>query len=211
MRGATRARGRRREDSRVTHPRRANVTPVTPDWLERVRGREPAAMAEFFDRYFDLVFAVALRLSGDREQAEDLTQEVFYKVQRAAHTLDPARDPAPWLVGVTTNAFRDRWRSTAGRIARHSASLDDESALRQSIPSRTPGPVEEFVTGERARRLRDAIAALPDVLRTIVLLHDFAGWGHDRIAVALGVSHDAARKRYSRALAALRRGLEDLT
>jgi DNA-directed RNA polymerase specialized sigma24 family protein len=53
-------------------------------------------------------------------------------------------------------------------------------------------------------------AALPEGLRTLVALHDFAGWGHDRIAAALGITHDAARKRYSRALAQLRRGLEDL-
>jgi RNA polymerase sigma-70 factor (ECF subfamily) len=181
-----------------------------PGELERVRARDPEAMTAFFDRYFDLVFSVALRLSGDRGRAEDLTQEVFFKVHRAAHTLDPARDPAPWLVGITTNAFRDRWRSTAGRIDRHSASFDDDPALKETIAARTPGPVDDYVAAERERRLRAAIAALPEGLRTIVSLHDFAGWGHDRIAEALGITHDAARKRYSRALAALRRELEDL-
>ena len=198
----------------MTHPEPAAVTPAgawSPEGLERIRARDPEAMAAFFDRYFDLVYAVALRLSGDRDRAEDLAQEVFFKVQRAAHTLDPARDPAPWLVGITTNAFRDRWRSTAGRIDRHSASFDDDPALRDTVAARTPGPADDFVTGERERRVRDAIAALPDGLRTIVSLHDFAGWGHDRIAAALGITHDAARKRYSRALATLRRGLEDLT
>lgn len=197
----------------MTHPEPGAVTPVAamgPEVLERVRVRDPEAMASFFDRYFGLVYAVALRLSGDRDRAEDLAQEVFYKVNRAAHTLDPARDPAPWLVGITTNAFRDRWRSTAGRIDRHSASFDGDLVLRDTVAARTPGPVDDFVTGERERRLREAIAALPEGLRTLVSLHDFAGWGHDRIAEALGITHDAARKRYSRALATLRRGLEDL-
>jgi len=200
----------------VTHPEPAAVTPTGPAApasaaeLERVRARDPAALGAFFDRYFDLVFAVALRLAGDRDRAEDLAQEVFYKVSRAAHTLDPARDPAPWLVGITTNAFRDRWRSTAGRIERHSDSFDDDPLLRDTVAARTPGPVDTFVTGERERRVREAIAALPEGLRTIVTLHDFAGWGHDRIATALGITHDAARKRYSRALATMRRGLEDL-
>lgn len=194
----------------MTHPGPAHVTPLSPEWIERVRAREPEALGEFFDRYVDLVHGVARRLTGDRERAEDLVQEVFTKVLRAAPTLDPARDPAPWLVGVTTNAFRDRWRSTAGRIERHGASLDDDSALRERLASPEAGPVDAFVAGERARRVQEAIAALPEGLRTLIQLHDYAGWGHDRIATALGITHDAARKRYSRALAVLRGELEDL-
>jgi RNA polymerase sigma factor (sigma-70 family) len=180
------------------------------DVLEAVRRREAAAMSDFFDRYFDLVYGIAFRLTGNREAAEDVTQDVFLKVQSAAPTLDADRDPAPWLVGITTNAFRDRWRSVAGRMQRASVSLDGESGLRESLPGRAAGPEEIFLGRARDERVQSAIARLPEGLREVVVLHAYLGWSHDRIGDALGATHVAVRKRYSRGLAALAGLLEDL-
>jgi len=84
--------------------------------LERVRAREPEALAAFFERHFDRVYGLVYRLLGDRTIAEDMTQEVFLKVHRAAHQIDPARDPVPWLVTIAHNACRDLWRSNAWKL-----------------------------------------------------------------------------------------------
>lgn len=167
-------------------------------------------MAAFFDRYFDLVYGVALRLTGESTAAEDITQEVFSKVQSSAHTLDPRLDPAPWLVGITTNAFRDRWRSVADRIRRASVSLDGDRALHETLAARTPTPDEAYATRQREHRVQHAVVRLPADLREVVILHAYLGWGHDRIAELLGASHAAIRKRYSRGLRALAEMLEDL-
>ena len=81
--------------------------------LERVRARDPEALAAFFERYVDRVFGLVYRLLGDRTLAEDMTQDVFLKVHRAAHQLDPRRDPRPWIMTIAHNACRDLWRSAA--------------------------------------------------------------------------------------------------
>ncbi|MEP7029028.1 MAG: sigma-70 family RNA polymerase sigma factor, partial [Candidatus Eisenbacteria bacterium] len=100
--------------------------------LERVRVRDPEALATFFETYFDRVFSLVHRLLGDRTQAEDAVSEVFLKVHRAIDRLDPARDPMPWLVTIASNVCRDHWRSGAERMRRSAIPVDDP-AVRESL------------------------------------------------------------------------------
>jgi len=184
------------------------VPPPPREELERVRMRDRDALGRFFDRYFDQVFGLVLRLLGDRTAAEDVTQEVFFKVHRAAHQMDPARDPGPWLATIATNACRDVWRSGAYRLDRRSASLNDDPQLAETLGTRADDPERGAIARERERLVQDAIRALPEPLRMTILLHDYQGLSHPQIAELLGVEHAAARKRYSRALSALARRLK---
>jgi RNA polymerase sigma-70 factor (ECF subfamily) len=191
-------------------PRRDVGPPLEARILAGVRERKPEALAAFFERYFDQVFSLSFRLLGDRTAAEDLTQEVFLKIHRGAHQLDPARDPTPWVVAITYNACRDLWRSRAHRMDRRTASMDDEDTGLASTLSRDGDqPEQNMLRGERERLVQQAIAELPEALRTAIVLHDYQGLSHQEIAGITGVNHAAARKRYSRALAALGRLLED--
>ncbi len=191
-------------------PSVGRIEPPPPAVLEGVRQRDRAALSSFFDCYFDLVHGVAYRLTGDRTAAEDLTQDVFYKVQLAAHSLDPTRDPAPWLVRITRNALYDQRRSARDRLARASTSLDADPLLRNQLRGSAPSPEDTLMRQERDTRVQAAVARLPESLREVVVLHTFLGWGHDRIAEVIGASHAATRKRYSRALTVLADMLEDL-
>lgn len=176
----------------------------TPDraWLERVRLRDPEALGAFYDRYLDLVFGVAWRLLGDRTRAEDAASEVFLKVHRAADRLDPLRDPAPWLTTITTNVCRDVWRSGAYRMSRRAADVDDP-AQAASLSTGRNDPEADTIRGERERIVQEALLKLPESLRTTIVLHDYQGLDHRQVAEVLHIAHDAARKRYSRALAVL--------
>ena len=194
-------------DARNPAPAR-RVTPPEHGVLEAFRRREPAALEAFFDHYFDLVFGLVFRLLGNRAAAEDVTQEVFYKVYRAAERLDLARDPAPWIAAIAYNACRDLWRSVPQRIARHSGSIDD-AGLAETLTRGTNDPERDALAGERERLVQAAIAELPEQLRAPVVLHDYQGLSHQEIAELLGIEHAAARKRYSRALAALGGRLKD--
>ena len=177
--------------------------------LEAARRREPAALEAFFDVYFDHVYSLACRLLGDRTLAEDLTQEVLLKVHRALETLDPNRDPWPWLATIVHNACRDTWRSVAHRMARRSDSLDADPVRAERLAARGAGPEGELLERERGRLVREAIDRLPDAHRQMVLLYDYEGLSHPQVAERLGIEHAAARKRYSRALEALGRLLRD--
>lgn len=177
--------------------------------LEGVIARDPAALGRFFERWFDRVHGLAFRLLGDRTMAEDVTQDVFLRVHRAAHTLDPARDPGPWMMTITHNLCRDVWRSGAYRMGRASATLDDPHGVGATLRGPGDTPEAALLRAERERLVREALQSLPESLRVAVVLHDWAGLGHEEIARVTGIEHAAARKRYSRALVALGRALKE--
>jgi RNA polymerase sigma-70 factor (ECF subfamily) len=175
---------------------------------EALRRGEPAALARFFDATFDRVYGYVRRFVADEHQAEDLTQEVFLQVQRALASYDPLRDPRPWLFTIATNKLRDHWRAraAAGGVP---VSLDDEELGERLAAS--GAPPESASDGEEvARRVRAAIEALPPGLRATVLLRAFEGLTFEEVARVLERNEVAVRKRYSRALAALRESLGDL-
>src|SRR5262249_18398560 len=151
----------------------------------------------------DQVYALAYRLLGERVAAEDLTQEVFLKVHRAAPQLDANRDPGPWLATIATNACRDLWRSGAHRMGRRSDSLDDDTGLAERLTHRRDEPERDAIARERERLVQTAIDQLPEPLKVAVVLHEYEGLDHLEIAKLTGVNHAAARKRYSRALETL--------
>jgi RNA polymerase sigma-70 factor (ECF subfamily) len=176
--------------------------------LAGVRRRDPDALAAFFEQHFDRVHALVYRLLGDRHAAEDATQEVFLKIHRAAHTLDPSRDPLPWITTIAYNVCRDLWRSGAYRLSRQAASIDDPEHGDTQLTSRTDDPEQALLAAERIDQVQRAISALPETLRAVVVLREYQGASYEQIAEMTGTTPVAARKRYSRALAELGTMLE---
>jgi RNA polymerase sigma-70 factor (ECF subfamily) len=178
--------------------------------LEAVRRRDPEALGEFFELYFDRLYNVAYRLVGEHARAEDVMQEVFLKVQRAADQLDPERDPGPWLATLTRNACRERWRRAGRGVDRQARSLDDGSGLQQCLAAGDEGPEDQALRSERDRIVSSALMKLPVALREIVVLRDYHGMAHEEIATVVGARSATVRKRYSRALADLRQHLKGI-
>ena len=181
-----------------------STTPSVLD-LEGFQRREPAALEAFFEHYFDRVFSIVARLLGNRTAAEDAAQEVFIKIHRAAHTLDPARDPGPWVATIATNVCRDLWRSAPHRMDRRSASLDDTPGLADRLTTGIADPERDLLRSERARLVQEAVLELKEDFREVVLLRDYDGRSYEEIAAIVGANESAVRKRYSRALAELGR------
>lgn len=176
--------------------------PLPPGVLERAQAGDSDALGVFFDHYFDRVFGTVRRLVGGRDVAEDITQDVFLKIQRRIGRLDVSRDPAPWLYTVAANACRDYWRSRSWRMMRHSLPLDDPAAA-MAMGSHASDPEQVWLRAEEERCLQQAIERLPAPLRMTVVLHDCEGLGHQEIAEITGIKYAATRKRHSRALLAL--------
>lgn len=174
-----------------------------------VRAGDRDALAAFFECYFDRVFGLVFRLLGDRSAAEDVTQDVFFKVHRAAHQLDPDRDPGRWLTTIAYNACRDVWRSGAYRFGRRSASIEGDPVIASRLTRGTNDPEHDAIADERRQIVQKAIAELPEQLRVAVVLYEYEGLNHQEVAELMGINHAAARKRYSRALAALAKILRD--
>ena len=184
-------------------------SPLTAAVLEKVRQRDPQALAALFDQYFSRIYNLAFRLLGERTAAEDVTQEVFLRVHRAAHQLDVARDPGPWLLTITANLCRENWRSRAGQQAKQTASLDAKPEMAASLAHDAAGPDSMVLDADRDRLLGEAIEKLPEAMRMVVVLHDLQGMTHEEISGITGDEAAAVRKRYSRALLKLRELLPD--
>lgn len=182
---------------------RLELPPLPREELVRVQRRDPEALGKFFDHYFPFVYGLVARLLGERAAAEDATQDVLLKVHRAIDRIDVDRDPGPWLTTIAYNVCRDRWRSSADRMDRRSASIDDQPEIAHQLRSGGPDPEQIALAGERERLVQEALSRLPEAAREVIVLHDYQGLPHDEVAELLGVSHAAIRKRYSRALQSL--------
>jgi RNA polymerase sigma-70 factor (ECF subfamily) len=169
---------------------------MSRDVLAGVARRDPDALAAFFDAAFPYVYNLALRLTGDSHTAEDVTQEVFLKVHRAADRLDPERHPRPWITTITYNAVRD----AARRRSTRPEDPVDAGEIGERNPSPPDTPEDALLREEREKMLERALSELDEQSRAVVILHDFGGHSHEEIAEIIDASHAAVRKRYSRAL-----------
>lgn len=165
--------------------------------LAKVRAREPQALKIFFDQYFERVFAFCFRMLGDRDLAEDVTQEVFFKSWRFADRLDISRDPIHWLLSIALHQCQDQRRSRGQRERASTVSLAD---LLEVLPSPKKVPEQNLVDSEIQDLVQRALLQIPPKSRAVIVLHDFQGLTHEEIGKVVKLSHSAARKRYSRAM-----------
>jgi RNA polymerase sigma factor (sigma-70 family) len=168
--------------------------PSAPDlhsehaWLAQARAGDHAAFAALYLRHSVAVFTLALRLSGCRSHAEDLTQETFL---RALKGLAGFRDGAalgPWLKRITANLAIDQQRRE-----RPTVELDEIHEL----------PAEGDDRG-RALDLAAAMAELSPMTRSVLWLALMEGWSHKELAERYGRSESWSKSLVSRAVARLR-------
>ena len=149
--------------------------------LALITQRDQSALATLYDRYGARVFALAVRLLGDLQVAEEVTQDVFLRLWQRAETFHPGTSSfLAWLLAITRNRSIDEMRSrraTARR--RESLELTSTSAVADDPQS----DVEERLL---AADVRHALADLPPAQRRAVELAIFGGLTHSEIAAALG-------------------------
>ena len=164
--------------------------------LLRVAGGEREALAELYQRTRSAVYGLALSYLKNAQDAQDLTQDVYVQVWDCAEQYRPTGSPMGWLLAVCRNLCLMRLR----REERHAALSEEEW---DAIPAQECG-----LDADERILLQQALAALSDEERRIVLLHAVTGMKHREIAALLELTLPTVLSKYHRALKKMRSFLE---
>lgn len=167
-------------------------------------GLPPDFSAWFRDHHSTVYRYVRFRLAN-REAAEDVTSQVFMKALKALDRYDPARAaPRTWLLRIARNAVTDHLRSLKRRSSLH-VSLDRVPDLVADVPNQE----ERVLREERIETLLNASRALRQADQEILSLRYGSGLGNQEIADALNISGNAVAVRLHRALARLKKVVDE--
>ncbi|MBD2139693.1 sigma-70 family RNA polymerase sigma factor [Anabaena sp. FACHB-1237] len=172
---------------------------------------ERAAFSELLRRYQSQVDKVLYHLAPDWSDRADLAQEVWIRVYRNISKLQEPAKFRGWLSRIATNLFYDELRKRK-RVATP-LSLDaplslDDGDMDWEIAGDTPGPEEVLTTREFYEQLREAIADLPEIFRTTIILREIEGLPYEDIAEITGVSLGTVKSRIARARSRLQTQLQ---
>jgi RNA polymerase sigma factor (sigma-70 family) len=198
--------------------------PTTPsqDWSERSRDLsqllaragmgDRAAFAALYEKSSSHLFAVVLRICRDRAQAEDILQEVYVNVWRAARGFDAAQSqPLTWLTSIARNRAIDSLRraQTQPQFQSTITSADDEdSDVYDETADDTPGPLDLLSRASDARALANCMRDLTAPQRQSVALAFYDGLSHVEVAEKMGQPLGTVKSWVRRALLSLKSCLE---
>jgi RNA polymerase sigma-70 factor (ECF subfamily) len=177
----------------LAFPQRLPAMTVSKDVVRRLAAGDPAALAEFYDRFAGLVNALALRILRDTGDAEDVVQEVFLQAWRQADRFDPARGtPEAWLCTIARTRALDRLRRRASR---------------REDPSESAPPLASLPRNVEALAVREALRELSQDQRRALELAYFEGLTQTEIAARLGEPLGTIKTRIRTAMIRLRESL----
>ena len=162
-------------------------------WLAGVARGDPASFEALYRATDHTLYAFALSLARNRDDAQDIMMETYLKIRAGAGSYLPQGKPLAWMFTIARNV----WRSDRRKAAR-------ETPMDELPPCENTDADEPL----RALVLREALRVLDEQEREIVLLHAVSGMKHRELAAALGLPLATVLSKYARALRKLKRELE---
>ena len=178
------------------HPEPAQENDVA--LLKAIAAKDEAALAQLYDRYRSILFGLLMRILNNREEAEDVLQEVFLQVWRKAADFDESRGrPFTWLVTLGRSRGIDRLRTLAARerVA--------EAGARE-VADEISDAAADAVRSEQRGLVSDALAKLPDEQKRPIMLAYFDGLTQSEIATRLGAPLGTVKTRMRTGMLRLR-------
>lgn len=178
--------------------------PVTPEIIDLARGGDSRAFEQIVSEYQNRVFSTAYRICGSREDALDLSQEVFLRVFSSLSSYKGEATFSTWLYRVCVNLCIDYGRKNKKHPLSLTLETTDEGAQEYEIPDVSADPhglLEQKQTREQIQR---AMLELSEDHRVILVLREIDGLSYDAIAGVLNLETGTVRSRIARARLSLR-------
>ena len=187
----------------VTFPPLASIVLCTVDTndnalMEQVSAGKIGQLAILFERHHRSLFRYFVSMQRDRQMAEDLVKEVFFRMLRYRGTYNASQPFTGWMYQIARNAGVDQ-----SRKRRDVVDIDEFAARRPEFASKQPGPAEVVVRKQDLGLLHLALEKLPPDKREVLVLSRFQGLKHEEIAVLLDCEVGTVKVRVYRAMRAL--------
>ena len=178
--------------------------------IQRCASGDEMAFAELVSEHQRMVVQLAVNLLGDRDEALDLSQEVFLRVFRTMHRFRGQSSLRTWIYRIAVNQARNRHRFWRRRHRADQVSLDQHIAAHGEFMSGLEsGPERMLAQKQLAQKLQRALDQLPFDQRTAIVLREVDGLSYEEIAYSLGVAIGTVKSRLTRARQALRLELRE--
>ena len=178
---------------KAERPGAAQLDDAADRWLvSKARAGDLDAYEVLVRRHRDRIYRIALRMLGDRQDAEDIAQDVVIQVWTALAGFTGASSFTTWLYRIVVNRCLNQLRRR--RWSR---------PVLEGDPQPVAGAEETVIARQRARAAMDAIAALPPDQRAVIVLHQLEGLSYREVAAVVNISEDAVRGRLHRARVSL--------
>lgn len=174
-----------------------------------VRAGDCDAFRLLVERHSRKLFRLAIRLTGNKDDAEDIVQETFLRAYRSLNQFDERAVFTSWLYRIATNYALDLLRAKKSKPSVSlSASASEEPGVGDWLASETPGPERVAFSGQLQERIAAALGQLTPHERIAFTLRHFEGHTTEEIGEALKIGANAAKQVVFRAVQKMRRALQ---
>jgi RNA polymerase sigma-70 factor (ECF subfamily) len=178
-----------------------------------VKDGDREAFEEIVKKYQGPAFNIALRMLSDREEARDLTQEVFIKIYRSIGSFRSESRFSRWFYTILLNTCRSRLKHLKRRGFFRSEPLDNPGTDQDERPPRqwaddSPDSSRLLEKKEMAEIVQEKIKLVPEEFRQVLILRDIQGFSYEEISELLGIADGTVKSRLHRGRMALKSFLE---
>ncbi|MDF2439935.1 MAG: polymerase sigma-70 factor, subfamily [Abditibacteriota bacterium] len=192
-------------------PQNTTQSPAEAQLIERCRGGDLEAFDELMSLHQNRIFNLCYWILGDRDEAADAAQDAFVRAWRAMPTFRAESALGTWLHRIAVNVCLDakaRRKKTPLPYSTFESEDDDGSITRLDPPDKSDTPEQSLARRERRDAVLQALAALPEHHRAVIVLFDMQGHTYEDAAEVLHLPMGTLKSRLNRARTALRQALE---
>ncbi|RPI54571.1 MAG: sigma-70 family RNA polymerase sigma factor [Acidobacteria bacterium] len=185
---------------------------TTRDLVERLKAHDPEAVADLSDSYGAKIYQLAFRYLRNREDAEEVAQDVLLKVHQKIDAFRGDAALSSWIYRITFNAAMSRLREFKQNLPNALEKADDEATgqpLKREVVDWSPLADEEMLRTEMRQALVRALKGMPLLYRAPVILRDVQGLTTEEASAVLHVKEQTLKSRLHRGRLMLREQLTD--